>query len=283
MRDPTRGEVSSAMNPTRLCDASQNGFVCEWPQRHSATADPSGSSNSRPSASTILIGPTTLYGPFARTVMLTWLTIRPVAPTAAPRRLQSRPVPLRICLVTPHAWTVPHDTNEHVAGVANALRARSHDVVVLAPSSRSRDLLAGRRALQAGELEGVVAVSRAVPVSPRSAVGIPVGVRANVATALRRGGFDVVHGFDPGLPGLAYVALLEAETTTAATFVDPERLSYPPRRNLRDRLLARVDHLVATSENVAKRAAERFPGSYTVVPPGVDLERFSLVRRPTSS
>jgi glycosyltransferase involved in cell wall biosynthesis len=170
---------------------------------------------------------------------------------------------------------VPHDTNEHVAGVANALRARSHDVVVLAPSSRSRDLLAGRRALQAGELEGVVAVSRAVPVSPRSAVGIPVGVRANVATALRRGGFDVVHGFDPALPGLAYVALLEAETTAAATFVDPERLSYPPRRNLRDRLLARVDHLVATSEHVAKRAAERFPGSYTLVPPGVDLERFS--------
>ena len=118
-------------------------------------------------------------------------------------------------------------------------------------------------------------MSRAVPVSPRSAVGIPVGVRANVATALRRGGFDVVHGFDPGLPGLAYVALLEAETTTAATFVDPERLSYPPRRNLRDRLLARVDHLVATGENVAQRAAERFPGSYTVVPPGVDLERFS--------
>jgi len=123
-------------------------------------------------------------------------------------------VALRICLVTPHAWSVPHDTNEHVAGVADALRARGHSVVVLAPSSRSADLLAGRRALQTGVLEGVVAVSRAVPVSPRSAVGIPIGVRASVATALGRGAFDVVHGFDPGVPGLSYVALLEAETTT---------------------------------------------------------------------
>ena len=191
-------------------------------------------------------------------------------------------MPLRICLVTPHAWTVPHDTNEHVAGVAKALRARGHAVVVLAPS-RSADLLAGRRALQDGNLDDVVAVSRAVPVSPRSTVGIPVGVRANVATALRRGDFDVVHGFDPGLPGLAYVALLEAETTTAATFVDPERLSFPPRRNLRDRLLARVDRLLATSDDLAERAATRFPGSYTVVPAGVDLERFSPVRSPTSS
>jgi predicted metal-dependent phosphoesterase TrpH/glycosyltransferase involved in cell wall biosynthesis len=163
--------------------------------------------------------------------------------------------------------------------VADALRARGHDVVVLAPSLRSAELLAGRRALQAGELEGVVAVSRAVPVSPRSAVGLPVGVRANVATALRRGRFDVVHGFDPAVPGLAYQALLAAETPTVATFVDPERLGYPPRRNQRDRLLARVDRLVATSEDVAERAAARFPGDYAIVPAGVDLERFSPDRK----
>ena len=177
--------------------------------------------------------------------------------------------------MTPYAWSVPHDTNEHVAGVADALRERGHAVVVLAPSSRSVDLLAGRRALQTGELEGVVAVSRAVPVSPRAAVGVPVGVRANVATALRHGDFDVVHGFDPAVPGLAYVALLEARTTTVATFVDPERLGFPPRKNQRDRLLARIDRLVATGEDVADRAATRFPGAYTVVPAGVDLERFA--------
>jgi predicted metal-dependent phosphoesterase TrpH len=177
--------------------------------------------------------------------------------------------------VTPHAWSVPQDTNEHVDGVAVALRERGHDVVVLAPSLRSSELLAGRRALQAGDLQGVVAVSRAVPVSPRSAVAIPVGVRANVATALRRGGFDVVHGFDPGVPGLAYQALLEAETTTVATFVDPERLGYPPRRNQRDRLLARIDRLIATSQDVADRASARFPGAYAVLPAGVDLEQFA--------
>jgi glycosyltransferase involved in cell wall biosynthesis len=184
-------------------------------------------------------------------------------------------VALRICLVTPYAWSAPHDTNEHVAGVAAALRARGHTVVVLAPSLRSADLLAGRRALQAGVLTDVVAVSRAVPVTPRSTVGIPIGVRANVATALRRGDFDVVHGFDPGVPGVSHVGLLEAETATAATFVDPERLGFPPRRNQRDRLLARIDVLLATSDDVAARAGARFPGAYRIVPAGIDLELFS--------
>ena len=198
----------------------------------------------------------------------------------APRGPYNRhPVPLRICLVTPHAWSVPHDTNEHVGGVAAALRERGHEVVVLAPSSRSADLVAGRRALQRGRLEGVVALSLAARVSPRSTVGIPVGVRASVATALRRGAFDVVHGFDPGVPGLSYVALLESEATTAATFVDPERLGFPARRNHRDRLLARIDVLIATADDVADRAAERFPGMFTVVPAGVDTQLFRSGRK----
>ncbi len=57
--------------------------------------------------------------------------------------------PMRICLVTPFAWSQPHDVNDHVAGVAAALRAAGHTVTVLAPSTRAADLLAGRRALAA--------------------------------------------------------------------------------------------------------------------------------------
>src|SRR5437763_16005218 len=58
--------------------------------------------------------------------------------------------PMRICLVTPFAWSQPHDVNEHVAGVAKGLRALGHEATVLAPSTRAVDLLAGRRALLRG-------------------------------------------------------------------------------------------------------------------------------------
>lgn len=181
---------------------------------------------------------------------------------------------LRICLVTPFDWSQPHDVNEHVAGAATALRERGHEVTVLAASMRAADLLAGRRALLDGADAPVIALGAAVPISRRSRLGVPVGVRANLSLALARGRFDVVHGFEPALPSLSYLALRETEALAVATFLSPERLGYPPARNQRERLLGRLDALLATSEQTAEAAAARFPGDYRIVSPGVDTRLF---------
>src|SRR5712691_8886712 len=181
---------------------------------------------------------------------------------------------LRVCLVTPFAWSRPHDVNEHVAGLAEGLRALGHTVTVLAPSTRAADLIAGRRALLDGGGGDVIALGPAVPVSRRSRIGVPVGVRANLSLALARGGYDVVHGFEPALPSLSYLALRDARAFAVATFLSPERLGYPPGRAQRERLLGRIDALVATSEQTAEAAANRFPGHYRVVSEGIDPKLF---------
>src|SRR5437762_11331398 len=156
---------------------------------------------------------------------------------------------MRVCLVTPFAWSQPHDVNEHVEGIAGELRGLGHSVTILASSNRARDLAAGRRALLDGLDAELVALGPAMPISRRSRIGVPVGARANLSLALELGRFDVVHGFEPGLPSLSYLALRDAAALTVATFLSPERLSYPPGRAQRDRLLARLDALVATSED----------------------------------
>ena len=183
---------------------------------------------------------------------------------------------MRIALVTPFAWSQPHDVNEHVDGLARELRRRGHAVTVLAPSNRARDLAAGRRALL-GSLDDreLIAIGPAVPISRRSRMGVPVGVRASLALALAKGRFDVVHGFEPGLPSLSYLALRDSAALTAATFFSDERLGYPPGRAQRERLLGRVDALLATGKEVANAAAARFPGRYELVPHGIDPELFA--------
>src|SRR5579862_757345 len=179
---------------------------------------------------------------------------------------------LRVALVTPFAWSQPHDVNEHVAGLAAELRVRGHAVTVLGPSNRARDLADGRRALARGIEADFVALGPAVPISRRSRMGVPVGIRASLAVALAEGRFDVVHGFEPGLPSLSYLALRDASALTVATFFSAERLSYPPGKAQRERLLGRLDALLATSGETAAAAAARFPGRYELVPTGIDLE-----------
>lgn len=182
---------------------------------------------------------------------------------------------MRICFVTPFAWSQPHEVNDHVAGLASALRGLGHEVTILAPSANARDLLAGRRALQRGTDAEVIAIGPAVPVSRRTSLGVPVGVRANLRLALARGAYDVVQGFEPGLPSISYLAVTSAKALTVATFLSPERLAYPARRSRRARLGVRVDALLATSPETARAAAERFLGDVRVVSPGVAVDLFS--------
>jgi predicted metal-dependent phosphoesterase TrpH/glycosyltransferase involved in cell wall biosynthesis len=151
---------------------------------------------------------------------------------------------------------------------------------VLAPSSRAADLASGRRALrrlgrEGTPLEGVVALGPAVPVSRRSRMGVPLGLRANLKLALTRDRFDVVHAHEPAMPSLSYLALRHARGLAVATFHSAERLGYPPGRQQRERLLARVDALTAAGAEVVETAAARFPGEYDVLPLGVDTQLFA--------
>ncbi len=186
---------------------------------------------------------------------------------------------MRVCLVTPFAWSVPHEVNDHVAGIAGELRKLGHSVTVLAPSSRAADLREGRRSLLGTADAEVIAIGPAVPISRRSSMGVPVGWRASLTIALARGRYDIVHAFEPGLPSLSYLALRYARTIAVAAFFSPERLGYPPGKAQRERLLGRIDALVAASRETAAAAAERFPGDYRIISPGVDIERFRPSRK----
>jgi predicted metal-dependent phosphoesterase TrpH len=186
---------------------------------------------------------------------------------------------MRVCLVTPFAWSAPHEVNDHVAGVAAGLRKLGHSVTVLAPSGRADDLRDGRRSLAGNADADVIAVGPAVPISRRSSMGVPVGWRANLTVALSRGRYDIVHGFEPGLPSLSYLALRYANTISVASFFSAERLGYPPGKAQRAKLLGRIDALVASSDDTATAANERFPGDYRVVSPGVDTSLFTSGRK----
>jgi predicted metal-dependent phosphoesterase TrpH/glycosyltransferase involved in cell wall biosynthesis len=186
-------------------------------------------------------------------------------------------------MVTPFAWSQPHPVNEHVHAASEELHRRGHEVVVLAPSNRAADLARGRRALrrlsaQGEPLAGVVAIGPAVPISRKSRLGVPIGVRANLELALGADSFDILHAHEPGLPSLSYLALRDSRALSVATFHSPDRLTYPPGKKQRERLLSRIDGLTAVGEETLAAARERFPGDYRILPDGIELDRFRDAR-----
>jgi predicted metal-dependent phosphoesterase TrpH len=186
-------------------------------------------------------------------------------------------------MVTPFAWSQPHPVNEHVRAASDELCRRGHEVVVLAPSNRAVDLAQGRRALrrlgaQGEPLSGVVALGPAVPISRKSRLGVPIGVRANLELALGTDSFDVLHAHEPGLPSLSYLALRDSRALSVATFHSPERLAYPPGKKQRERLLSRIDGLTAVGDETLSAARTRFPGDYRALPYGIELDRVRASR-----
>jgi predicted metal-dependent phosphoesterase TrpH/glycosyltransferase involved in cell wall biosynthesis len=193
---------------------------------------------------------------------------------------------LRLCLVSPFALDGAHPVAEHVRGAATALAGSGHRVTVLAPSPSTRALRSGRRRLRAlasGDTEALqalegeplqVAMTPAAPLRQRGrrrGAGLPVAASANVALAVAAGGFDVVHVHEPLQPGLATAAIRHSPGLVVATFhaADPRAIAYPVRDRTRDRFRARIDALLATSQQAAAAAAQLYPGEYTIVPDGI--------------
>ena len=172
-------------------------------------------------------------------------------------------VALRLCLVTPFAWSQPHDVNEHVAGRRRASCARS---ATRSPCSRPRtaraDLAAGRRALLDGADAEVIALGPAVPdLAPEPDRRPGRRARANLvararARAIRRRPRLRAGPAEPLVPRAAR----RAARSTVATLLLAGAARLPARaRRSASGCSARIDALVATSPETAAAAARALP------------------------
>ncbi|WP_217914754.1 phosphatase PAP2 family protein [Miltoncostaea marina] len=132
---------------------------------------------------------------------------RAVAPR--PERHTPPAAALRIALICPYDWARPGGVRTHVAGLAEALRARGHSVDVLAAGAST------------GAQRGVTLLGAAVPVRAngsiaRIALG-PVTAR-RTRRALESGGYDVVHVHEPLVPAVSSSVLRWRGAPLVATF-----------------------------------------------------------------
>lgn len=178
---------------------------------------------------------------------------------------------MKIGIVTPTYHPYPGGVPEHVYNSCVELGRLGHDVRVVTTNFGPGE---------APNEEQVIRIGRSVPVPANGSicpVAVDVRMRGKVRRMLLTERFDVLHLHEPLMPSLCLTVLAEAEVPVVGTFHanNDGALGYRLFRPLLENRLRKLDARIAVSPAAVRTVARHFGGDYTVIPNGVDIERFS--------
>ncbi|OBA79483.1 alpha-(1-2)-phosphatidylinositol mannosyltransferase [Mycobacterium sp. 1164966.3] len=173
---------------------------------------------------------------------------------------------MRIGMVCPYSFDVSGGVQSHVLQLAEVMRARGHEVSVLAPASPDVSLP-----------EYVVSAGRAIPIPYNGSVArlqFSPAVHGRVRRWLAEGDFDVLHLHEPNAPSLSMWALRVAEGPIVATFHTSTTKSLTLTvfqgvlRPWHEKIVGRI----AVSDLARRWQMEALGSDAVEIPNGVDVE-----------
>ena len=176
---------------------------------------------------------------------------------------------MRIGMVCPYSFDVPGGVQSHVLQLAEVMRARGHEVSVLAPSSSQVPLP-----------DYVVSGGRAVPIPYNGSVArlrFGPATHRKVKRWLADGQFDVLHLHEPNAPSLSMLALAVAEGPIVATFHTSTTKSLTLSvfqgilRPFHEKIVGRI----AVSDLARRWQMEALGSDAVEIPNGVDVSSFA--------
>jgi phosphatidylinositol alpha-mannosyltransferase len=178
---------------------------------------------------------------------------------------------VRIGIVSQSYYPRYGGVTEHVHHTAVELRRRGHEVMII--TSRFR----------CGESNHEVDVRRVgynilIPFN-RAFVDFTLGMtlRQQMRRIFNECSFDLVHTHCPTSPSLPVLAIQAASCPQVGTFhtTAGRSLLQDTFRPYLSRVVDKLDARIAVSRTAADSALIYYPGDYTIIPNGVDVERFN--------
>ena len=180
-----------------------------------------------------------------------------------------RTMALRILLGSDYFPPMPSGIGEHVAYLAEYLRARGHDVDVVTAGTRQ----------PTADPPYVIRIGRTIPVPINQSIG-RITLAPRLLSRLRRileaKSYDILHLHPPLSPSIPLALLHLSETVNVGTFHAAHRnlFLYDVFQNVLERYARKLHGRIAVSRVAAQSVARYFPGDYTIIPNGVDVRRF---------
>jgi len=179
---------------------------------------------------------------------------------------------MKIALVSPYDFSHPGGVTEHIVHLVPELRRRGAEVKLMAPAS-------GELPGDIEEGEDFYRIGRAFPIPANGSVAritLSFHLSRHISRILEREKFDLIHYHEPLMPALPLTVLRASHTCNVGTFHAYAKSSYAyyySQRLLR-RYHRKLHGRIAVSDPAREFVGHYFPAQYTVVPNGVDLDRF---------
>lgn len=176
---------------------------------------------------------------------------------------------MRIGMVCPYSFDVPGGVQAHVLQLAEVLRARGHEVSVLAPASPDVSLP-----------DYVVSAGKSVAIPYNGSVArlqFSPAAHRKVKKWLAKGDFDVLHLHEPNAPSLSMLALNIAEGPIVATFhtSTTKSLTLSVVQGLLRPMHEKIIGRIAVSDLARRWQMEALGSDAVEIPNGVDVAAFA--------
>ncbi len=185
---------------------------------------------------------------------------------------------MKIVQVSPYDYIHPGGVNHHIFSLGENLTRMGHEVKYILPCSRPE---------QPPKNGNIIFIGRPIPIhASGSIVRSPVSPRLlfsdRICETLEREKFDIVHLHEPLFPPLTTACLRYSSSMNIGTFHASRQRSwgYWLWRPVLNQWVPKLDGRIAVSQPALEFISRYFPGDYTIIPNGIDLERFATPAKP---
>jgi phosphatidylinositol alpha-mannosyltransferase len=178
---------------------------------------------------------------------------------------------LKIALVSPYDFAYPGGVANHISALGREFIKMGHEVKIIAPASKG-----------AAADDKLIRLGKAWPTPSSGSVAritLTPWLSAQVKPLLEREKFDVIHLHEPLVPMLCTTVLRLSRAANVGTFHAMDSRGYtfwkPFTLLFLKKWYRKLDGRIAVSKPAKDFISRHFPGDYTIIPNGVDLEHFS--------
>ena len=180
---------------------------------------------------------------------------------------------MKIAFITTYDFAVPGGVRNHILALANELIRLGHDVRILAPSSRSNQMLNIPYLIPVADFPKATNTWFIPP-----HLLIHYRVIKKIQAILHQESFDLVHIHEPLLPPVCLSALVFTKSPLFATFHTYYEHGQPMYRLFKplfNHWLKRLKGRITVSASSCSYINQYFPYEYQIIPNGVDVAKYA--------